>query len=90
MTEFKFKLGQTVKDIITGCQGVVMSRSQYLTTCNTYGVQSSILQNGKPLEWQWFDEPRLILQKAKIIKLVPEKTKKGGGPNNINQIAPSR
>lgn len=56
----KFELGVTLKDKITGFQGVAMGRTEYFTDCSHYGLCSRELKDGKPVEWQWFDETRLI------------------------------
>ena len=53
---FIFELGQEVEDIVTGFTGIVRSRSQWLTGCNTYGVVSRKLKDDKPQEPVWFDE----------------------------------
>ena len=57
--EFKFDLGETVKDTITGFEGVVTRRTQWLNNCNTYGVQPRKLMEGKIQEPGNFDEPQL-------------------------------
>ena len=59
---FKFDLGQELKDSITGFQGVAMVRSEYLTGCNHYGLQSrDQRKDGEPISWVYFDETRLVL-----------------------------
>lgn len=77
---FKFELGETLKDIITGFHGVVMGRTQYATGCNHYGLVSRDLdKDGKPKDWQWFDESRLVsVPKAGKVKF--NLTKPTGGP----------
>lgn len=57
---FVFELGQEVRDIISGFTGIVRSRSQWLTGCNTYGVSSRELKDGKPQDPVWFDEHILV------------------------------
>lgn len=42
----KFKIGQIVKDVITGYTGVVMAVTEYH-------------KDGKPVKWKWIDEQRL-------------------------------
>jgi len=70
-TDFKFNLGDEVKDDITGFKGVIEYRMQWLTNCNAYGVLPSGLDpHGKPKERQQFDEPRLKLLKPKVVKEV--------------------
>lgn len=43
--EFKFNLGEEVEDVITGFSGMIMSRIQYLTRCNQYGITQRKLTN---------------------------------------------
>jgi hypothetical protein len=81
MEDFKFDLGQTLKDTITGYEGVVYSRSQWWNGCNTYGIKSRELKDGKPMDSVHFDEPQLKLVLEKHL-MNPEATpsKKPGGP----------
>jgi hypothetical protein len=59
--DFKFKLGHVVRDQITGFEGVIVCRSQWLTNCNTYGVKPQKLKDdGTPMSTEHFDEPNLI------------------------------
>ena len=76
----KFELGMILKDKITGFQGVAMAHTEYLTECVHYGICSQSLQNGKPIEWEWFDEARLILvNDEKIEKESRRATESQGG-----------
>ena len=61
MVDFKFNLGDEVKERITGYSGIVMARTQWLYNCNVYGIKSRELKDGKPLELQHFDEPSIEL-----------------------------
>ena len=66
--EFKFDVGSKVKDIITGFNGIIIYRTQWLNNCNTYGVQPTELKDGKPLDREHFDEPQLELVEEKVVK----------------------
>lgn len=84
MFEFKFDLGDEVKDKVTGFTGVIMCRSQYYTGCNRYSLQSQTLvkdkQTGKVSvpDWHAFDEDMLVfVSKGLNIK---KKEKQNGGP----------
>lgn len=58
--EFKYKIGQTLKDLITGLEGVVMVRAEYFSGCHHYGLSvRSLSKDGKVPEWEWIDESRL-------------------------------
>jgi len=78
---FKFKLGQRAKEKITGFSGIIVARIDYLTGCNRYSLQSEDLHEGKPVDWQNFDENQLELvkkEKTKKPKIKKEKTGRGG------------
>jgi hypothetical protein len=53
MGDFKFQLGDKVRDKITGIQGTITSRADYLTSVNRYCVETD-----KPSE-TWLDGERL-------------------------------
>ena len=85
MSNFKFDLGDVVKDKITGFKGVIMCQSRYLTGCNRYALQSQQLNNeGKPVDWQYFDEDNLLMD-GENINFEPNQT---GGP--VRMEAPQR
>ena len=56
---FKFKRGEYLSDLVTGFCGVVTSRSDYLTGCNSYFLKPPVDKDGKAQEGHWFDEPSL-------------------------------
>lgn len=76
-TNFKFSLGDVVKDSITGFTGVVIHRTQWLNMCNNYGVKSRELKDGMPQESVGFDEPQLSLVEEGA---VPSSRDTGGPP----------
>jgi hypothetical protein len=88
MLPFKFELGQHVKDKVSGFNGVVVSRADHITQCNSYGVSpTEITKDGKKPEWEWFDEPRLeVGNKKKDIELVQKEYKKTGGPRSRDEF----
>lgn len=63
--ETKFEFGEVLKDKISGFEGVVMAKCMYFTDCLHYGLCSQTLKDGIPMEWQYFDETRLIKVKGK-------------------------
>ena len=59
--EFKFKIGDKVKCILTGFTGIVVVQCVYLTGCNRYGLQiQKMKEDGKPYDWEYFDEDFLV------------------------------
>lgn len=65
---FKYGLGLTAKDIITGVRGIITGRVEYLTGCNQYLIQPKSQKDSKANSY-WFDEQRLAIQKDKKIEL---------------------
>lgn len=53
------KLGDKVKDSITGFEGVVVARIEYLNGCIQFEVLPAGLKDGQPLKAHWIDEQRL-------------------------------
>ena len=57
---FKYELGVELKDRLTGYQGIVVGRTEYLNGCHRYSLQSRQLnKDNKPAEWEAFDEMQL-------------------------------
>lgn len=54
-------LGKTVKDQITGFEGVVTGRVEYLTGCAQLLVQPKVKESGDFAESRWFDETRCLV-----------------------------
>ena len=85
--KFKVALGIHVKDALTGFNGHVTGRSQYMTGCNQYLVQAKCKKgkNEYP-ESAWLDENRLIRTKTKPITLTMPKKKKERGACGVAPI----
>lgn len=72
-------LGQKASDKITGFEGILVGRAEYLYGCTQYCIAPPA-RDGKIGDSQWFDEGRIsILGKG----VLPEEVKaeKPGGPN---------
>jgi len=54
--KFEHKLGLKAKDKITGFQGIIIGRTQWLTGCNTYTLKPRVDKDGKDCESCHFDE----------------------------------
>jgi hypothetical protein len=77
VVEFKFEMGDTVKEKVSGFRGIIMAMYFYHTGCKHYGIAPMKLsKEGKLLEWENIDQERLILVKRSIMK----KSKPRGGP----------
>ena len=77
--KFKFDLGSKVKDQITGFEGVITCRSQWIHNYNVYSVNPTDLDDKGALRHsEQFDEPQLKLVKEKVVKA----SRRTGGPND--------
>lgn len=56
---FKHELGQRAKDKITGFEGILTVRCEFLTGCNRYCIQPTELRDGKPVDSIYFDEAQI-------------------------------
>lgn len=52
-------LGKSVRDKITGFEGIITSKHLYLTGCAQYGVQPPVDKENKIPEMRYFDEGRI-------------------------------
>ncbi len=86
--DFLFGMGVTVKDVVTGIKGIVTGRTQWLTGCNTIGINTGVDKDGNPSDLFWVDETRCEVMDAKPVLLPGEKKSKTksrdrGGPQEI-------
>jgi hypothetical protein len=70
------KLGDKVKDEVSGFVGIAVCATDYLSGCRRIGIQAVTKDNKSPADWVYIDETQLIVMKSKIVK---EKSKKKGG-----------
>ncbi len=79
--EFKFECGHEAKDQVTGFIGIITSRSEHLTGCNTYWINPGLnKKTGKLEEGMWVDENRLVLTGKSIkskVEVSPNPRKNG-------------
>jgi hypothetical protein len=76
-TEARVTLGQTVKDAITGFEGLVTGVADYLTGCRQ--VLVSPREADKANKGEWLDEDRLEVVQTKPFRL-PHTAVAIGGP----------
>lgn len=72
------KLGDKVKDRVTGLTGIVVARTDWLNGCIRMSVQPQELKDGKPVESSCFDIEELVLLKAGVVQPKPEKKRTNG------------
>lgn len=84
-------VGQTVKDVITGYEGVVVSRHEYLHGCTRLTVQTREMKDGKPIDEEVFDEQRVqILDIPNVLDIAPRTNAPGGDRPVPGRPAPPR
>jgi hypothetical protein len=74
---FKIQMGQKVKCCITGFEGIVTGRADYISGCRQYLVQPKGKKN-EIANSLWLDEDRLIVNKVEDLKSLKERN--DGGP----------
>lgn len=59
-------LGNQVKDIVTGFEGIAVTRVEYLNGCVQYCVKGKMGKDGKVPEGEYIDQQQLIVTGAGI------------------------
>lgn len=82
MGKQKIKLGDKVKDKITGFEGIVISRIEYLNGCIQFGVKARV-KNAALKEAEYIDEKQLKwidegINKTVAMKEVAKRRPPGG------------
>ncbi|MBA7581323.1 hypothetical protein ES708_23225 [subsurface metagenome] len=75
------KLGDIVKDTVTGLEGMAVAKIKYLNNCVQYEVQPKGLKDGSIIKSTWIDEGQLVVKKEAKIK--KDKEKPPGGSGNV-------
>lgn len=73
------KLGDTARDSISGFEGVVTSRHEYLNGCTRLGISPKTLKDGKPIDTCMFDDQQVELVEAANAPAAPPR----GGPQEM-------
>ena len=76
----KIKLGQEVRDRVTGLQGIAVCRHTYITGCDRITVQGPVNEDRSLPEEYSFDEPTLEVVSNGVCKEQKKKTSTGGPP----------
>jgi len=77
------KLGDKVKDKISGFTGIMTAKVEYLNGCNQIGIAPKVDKEGKMRSVEYFDDIQVVL----VGKGVNLESKPTGGPQ---RDAPSR
>ncbi|HEC64169.1 MAG TPA: hypothetical protein ENI23_02615 [bacterium] len=74
----KIKLGQEVKDKITGYTGIAVSRTHFFQGCDRIGVQLREVVENKTIDPETFDEPDLEIVSEGILPIEKPKSTSPG------------
>jgi len=65
----KIKLGDKVKDVVTGFEGIADGKFIYLTYGTRFSVQPPMDKDGNFIEAKIFDEHQLVVVETQAIKI---------------------
>ena len=77
----EIKLGQKVKDIVSGFKGIAICRMEYLNGCVRYTVQQKQTKAGAEITCMDIDTEQLEVVDSGILK--KKKVTKTGGPKDF-------
>lgn len=78
----EIKLGQKVKDKVTGFEGIVVHHAHFINGCHQLGIQPDKLnKDGEPIEQGNFDIQQLEVIGAGVNEEIEEK--ETGGPSKF-------
>lgn len=72
------QLGKEGKDKITGFQGIITARVEYLYGCAQYGLSPKVGEDGAVKDTSFFDEGRIAIVGPGIAPEEVQVEKKGG------------
>jgi len=72
-----FNLGDKLKDRVTGFEGIVIARSEWLNGCKQYCLKPPVDKDGKVQSGEWIDQEQLKLVKEGAVAVDAKPT---GGP----------
>jgi hypothetical protein len=79
MNTFEFELGDKLKDIVSGLEGICIGRIEYLNGCTQYAIKPKKTKDERVLDAEWVDSQQVIKLKGGI-KIKPSFT---GGSSKL-------
>jgi hypothetical protein len=76
-------LGKEGKDKITGFQGIITARVEYLYGCNQYGLAPKVGEDGTVKGTEFFDEGRIEVVGNGILPEEVQVEKRGGNNRDM-------
>ena len=74
------KLGNKVRDTVTGFSGIATGRTSWLYGCERIAIEPQELHDGKPIDQHWFDEQRVEVIQDTPPVISPHSSATTGGP----------
>lgn len=84
---FRIELGVKARDVITGFEGTVASRTQHITGCDTYSLHPPLRPDGRLEDGRIFDDQRIEVLNAVPVTL-PASTSPEPKPGADNTARP--
>lgn len=82
MKIFKFKLGAQARDTVTGFEGTITGRNEWLNGCKQYCLKAKVGEDGKIKSGEWIDEQQVeIVKPAKEAERPPIGGPQADAPN---------
>lgn len=78
-TNWKFDLGDKVRDRVSGFEGIVCIRMEHLNGCRQYGIYPPVDKDGKIPDAHYIDGEQLELVDNGLNETAPIKRKATGG-----------
>jgi hypothetical protein len=85
---FKFSLGTRARDRISGYEGTIIARTEWLNGCKRYTLQAHGLKDGKPADsWACDEQDIDLIETAAAAEAAPTG---GGRPDPVRPADPKR
>ena len=75
------KLGDRVRDMITGFEGIATARCIHKYGCDQYDVKPQVSEENNYQDGRWLDEGRLRVIEEGVVKPCQVTVNKPGGPS---------
>ena len=79
------KLGDKVKDQVTGLTGIVIGRTEWLNGCIRITVQPQELKDGRPVESSCFDIEQLDVLEENVVPPKPVERRTNGPMPDVSR-----
>lgn len=83
--EGTINLGSRARDTVTGFEGVVVARTEWLHGCARITIQPTELKDGLPMESHTFDELQVETVKEREVAVSSAEQRNAGGPRDDRQ-----